>query len=88
MSDLGDMYAAIRERNKERKQNNYQHAIKKLDEAKIPYQNFNSGIHLKLAGYDYWPSTGVIMKNGRHIGRGIKKMLKLAQNGQQTTNKG
>lgn len=77
MGDMGDLYNAMKEGSRIKKKKNLERALRKLEEAKVPYESFNCGIHLKVKGFDYWPSTGLIMKNGAHIGRGINKMLEL-----------
>ena len=34
----------------------------KLDELEIEYESFNEGQQIRILGYDYFPSTGILKK--------------------------
>jgi len=75
MGDLKDDYAAIKEYWKEKKASNLDKSKKILNELGFKYKEFNGGIHLKVKGVDFWPSTGKWIDGKKH-GRGVFNLIK------------
>lgn len=82
-----DHYAALRERSKEKKKNNRDHAPTVLQAEGIAFTVHNGGAHLVVIAdgliYDLWPGTGKWSrrKSGGLVGRGIRNLIKEIRHG-------
>jgi len=75
-SELGELYAAWDEHKKEKKQNNQKSSVAILEEKGVKFERL-SDTHLRVAEYDYWPSTGLfIHRKTQKRGRGVFGLLK------------
>lgn len=79
MSEIGDMFKAIKEIRQIKRRTNLAKNTEILVEKGVHFESFNWGSHLKVRGYDFWPSTGKIMLSGVDKGRGIKRLLQLLE---------
>jgi len=75
MGDLKDDFVAIKKYWKEKKSSNLEKSKKILDDLGVDYQEYNMGIHLKVKGIDFWPSTGKWIDGKKH-GRGVFNLIK------------
>jgi len=79
MSDLNEIYSAVREHSREKKLSNKEFSTQLLDKLGIDYESKNNGIHLKIFNddevIDFYPSTGLWMV-GKAKKRGVMNMLK------------
>ena len=81
MSDIAEIYKALKEHNKEKKQQNKKSSIALLDKIKVQYTTNNDGIHLIVQSgrgiIDFWPTTGkFIARRTKYTGRGVNNMIK------------
>lgn len=76
MSELGDTYRAWDKQKKEKKESKLEQSIKLLDEHDIDYIK-KSDYHLRLANYDFWPSTGLFISRyaAKKRGRGVMNLI-------------
>lgn len=88
MGDMGDIFKAMsernKERNKERKECHRDFAVKELIRLGITYTSKNFGAHLIIKKNDltcdFWPGTGLwIFRNIQKRGRGIHELLKVLE---------
>lgn len=79
MGDMGDDFRAWNEDKKAKKRSNKEFSTEALIEKGVKFTSHNSGSHLKIGDVDFWPSTGLIMRKGQHLGRGFKKLLKIIE---------
>ena len=81
MSEIGDVFSALRESKKEKKLDNKVYSTKSLRKAGIEFASKNEGLHLIVTGkvglIDFWPSTGKwkCRASGKYL-RGIKSLIK------------
>lgn len=79
--DTSDMYRAMKERSKEKREANRDNAPKILEEAGISFSSHNLGAHLVVRAYgwvvDCWPGTGrwTFRDTTRFHGFGIFSMI-------------
>lgn len=77
MSDLGETFAALREHNLAKKQRNSEKSRELLTKYGVEFKELSS-THLRVGGYDFWPSTGLwIHTKTKFRGRGIFRLLTL-----------
>ena len=79
MGDMGDIFRDMREFNKERRHQNLERGLERLKESGVDFKMLSPD-HVRVSGYDYWPSTGLFieMKTKRR-GRGIGNLLKVVR---------
>lgn len=62
MSELGDIFNALREKQREFNRKRHAKSLEKLKEAGIEYTELNHGLHLRIYAHnhriDFWPTTG------------------------------
>lgn len=81
MSEIGDVFSALREHKKEKKLDNKAYSTEALRKAGIEFVSKNEGLHLMVIGkvgfIDFWPSTGKwkCRTSGKYL-RGIKSLIK------------
>lgn len=76
MSDLGETFAVLREERKLKKRRNKDSTLSLLDEHKVEYKVLSDS-HLRIAEYDFWPTTGLFIHlKTKKRGRGIFNLLK------------
>lgn len=80
MSDMGEIFNAMREASKEKRANNRDRSTEMLVIAGIPFVSKNNGAHLIVDGrFDFWPGTGLWMERGgsvkRKKHRGIRSLI-------------
>lgn len=82
MSDLGDLFRAVKAHHKEHRANSRQASAELLKQAGIAFEEKNGGAHLVIdhAGHriDFWPGTGLWIPRGQKTRkwRGIFPLLK------------
>lgn len=81
MGDMGDMFNALREERKIKRNSNRNFSTQYLDDLKIPFESKNGGIHLIVTVgtvvIDFWPSTGLWMERGiNKKQRGVRYLIK------------
>lgn len=81
MSDIGDTFKALKEVNREKKQDNLAKSTSLLVERGVAFESHNGGVHLVVSGskglIDFWPSTGkYITRYSRKDGRGVHNLIK------------
>lgn len=81
MSDLGDLFKALKEDSKAKKLDNVKASMALLVDAGIEYQVLShNGPHLRVGKYDFWPSTGVwIDRESRRKYRGVSNLIRRTQ---------
>lgn len=80
MSEIGETFKALKEFNREKKQNNLEYATQHLIDINIQFESKNCGLHLIVNGngytVDYWPTTGLFNVRGvDYKGRGINTLV-------------
>jgi len=82
MSEIGEMYRALREDNRRKKKSNIAFSTELLKEKGIEFESKNNGVHLvvkhngKIA--DFWPSTGKFNIRGeKQYLRGVKSLVNM-----------
>lgn len=85
MSELGEVFGAMKQESRERRTDHRAYAPKRLHEACIPFTSHNGGAHLVIRGprgpvADFWPGTGLFafrnVPPGQGKGRGIANLIK------------
>lgn len=80
MSDIGELYSALKEVQRDKKIKNIESSLALLRARSIEYKVCNVGNHHTLVAgrYDFWPSTGLWQdrKSGER-GRGVLNLIKL-----------
>jgi len=85
MSEVGEISAAVKDANKEKKRKNQESSTQILIDKGVKFESKNGGNHLVVTGkesiIDFWPSTGkFITRNGKlKSGRGVFNLLKLCE---------
>lgn len=89
MGDMGEIFEAMREHNRERKQRQHAqvpHVLQRLEQSGLEFQKF-SDEHYRVwtkngrAWFDFWPSTGRFRsKDGKRTGFNIGPLLQACQN--------
>lgn len=79
MSEIGDAFKAIKERNKLKKLSNMEYSTELLKSLGIEFESKNNGVHLIVSHNgliaDFWPSTGKYsLRDGRYK-RGVKSLV-------------
>ena len=80
MSEIGEIFGAMREAGRERRRSNLERSTALLQERGVRFESNNGGIHLIVRGgglvVDYWPSTGLfIVRGSGRKGRGGFNLL-------------
>ena len=75
MGDMAEAFHEMRKYKKSVRNKQFKENMKYLVDNKIDYQKFNGGLHLKIKGCDFWPSTNKWNIKGRY-GYGLKKLIK------------
>jgi hypothetical protein len=80
MSEIADIFNALKELKKERKQNNLEYSTQLLIDKNISFESKNYGVHLIVNHnnkiIDFWPSTGKWKDRKKsHYCRGVKKLI-------------
>lgn len=81
MSEIGDVYNAIREVRRKKRLSNREFSTQRLVDLNIPFESKNLGIHLIISCnavvIDFWPSTGLWMERGTGKKmRGVRNLIK------------
>lgn len=81
MSDIGEIYKALKNSNNEKRENNRENSTRILKEKGVAFEIKNYGNHLIVEGkeslIDFWPSTGKFITRNGKTGRGVFNLLKL-----------
>lgn len=81
MGDMGDVFNALREHNKQKRSSNTESSTKILKEKRIAFTSFNNGVMLRVGDFDFFPSTGLfINKTTKEKSRGVFNLIKKIQN--------
>ena len=81
MSEIGDVFSALKDKNKKKKIDNAAKSKELLISHGVNFEEKNFGNHLiinhggKVVGF--WPSTGRYIAHGGIKGRGVFNLLKL-----------
>lgn len=81
MGEMGELYRAMKEDSRERKERNRVNALKVLGEENIKYESKNDGVHFVVDGphglIDYWPTTGKWVERAVAglAGRGVSSLV-------------
>lgn len=80
MSELGEIFKAMREAGREKRASNKQFSTALLAQKGIPFESKNHGDHLVVTGkkglIDFWPSTGKFKPRWmKKYMRGVRKLL-------------
>ena len=79
MSDMGDIFKALKEDRKIKKSSNKESSTQILIDHGIEFESKNDGVHLIVTcgtgKIDFWPSTGKWTPRGERDGRGISKLI-------------
>lgn len=75
------MFRAMNAESKRRRRVNTENSTQLLQSHNIPFDSRNDGSHLIVAGYDFWPSTGLFISRDteKRRGRGVKNLIKLIE---------
>jgi len=81
MSDLGEIYKAMNDRSREKKESNKRSSTDELKRHNIEFEEKNDGYHIVVShnGFkvDFWPSTGkFIFRWKKSGGRGVFNLLR------------
>ena len=79
MSDIGEVYTALRHEAQEKRARNREASARILREHGVAFLSRNDGAHLIVAGsFNFWPGTGLWKESGgrRRDGRGVFNLLK------------
>jgi len=80
MSEIGDVFKAIKEKKKGKKLSNIEHSTMLLIDKGFDVDIRNNGVHLIVdwndKTVDFWPSTGKWMVRGGKTSRGVKGLIK------------
>lgn len=79
MSELGDIFRAMKELGKQKRENNWENGLRILAAKKVPFQVLDEySRHIRVSNYDFWASTGLyIHRETKRRGRGIFNLLKV-----------
>ena len=72
---MAEVFREMREHKKEARSKNFEKNMKYLNDNNILYNKYNGGMHIKIDGCDFWPSTGKWSIKGRY-GFGLRKLIK------------
>ncbi len=77
MSDMAEVFNAMKEASKEKRASNRDRSTEILVIAGIPFVSKNNGAHLIVAErFDFWPGTGLWMERGKpKKHRGIRSLV-------------
>lgn len=79
MGDMGDIFKALKEDRKIKKDSNRVSSTQILEDHGIEFESKNHGVHLIITcdtgKIDFWPSTGKWTPRGERSGRGISKLI-------------
>jgi len=82
-SDIGELYAAKRERSRVRRASHREASPKMLEDAGIVFESKNFGAHIIVyCGdqiIDFWPGTGKWIGRKSGKGRGVRKLIRFCQ---------
>lgn len=78
MSEIGEIFGAMREISRQKKANNRKGSVEILKQNKINFVEKNNGIHLIVEGrFDFYPSTGLFIERAtKKTGRGVFNLIK------------
>lgn len=87
MSEMGELFKAMREQAREKRANNTTSSTALLLSSKLQIESKNNGSHIVVMGKngvaDFWPSTGLwIVRGQKKRRRGVKKLIDWAKEGQ------
>ena len=81
MSEIGELFTALREQRRIKKLSNLEQSTNILKEKNINFVSRNNGIHLIVGNFDFYPSTGkFINRISKKDGRGIFNLIKKLDN--------
>mgnify|MGYP000090004869 CR=1 FL=1 len=76
MSELGEIFSALREQGKQKRKSNAEASEQILIDSKIPFK-YLSCTHIRVGEYDFWPSTGLFIHvKTKKRGRGIFNLMR------------
>lgn len=76
MSELGEDFALMRERGKQKRKSNLQTSRETLNQYGVEFSE-KSPVQLIVGEYDFWPSTGLfVSRRTRKRGRGVFNLIK------------
>lgn len=77
MSEISEIFKALKINKQEKKLDNHTKSINILKEKNIPYKMLSS-THIRIEdSFDFWPTTGLFINiKTKKRGRGIFKLLK------------
>ena len=79
MSEVGEMYAALKEQKKAKKESNYDWSVNYLRQLGIDFDNHGYHLVVKHNGNmaDFWPTTGKYnIRVTKEYRRGVKRLVK------------
>jgi len=81
MSDIREIYEAMKEHSKQKKESNKRFSTNELESRDIKFESKNDGYHLIVNHFnkiaDFWPYTGkFIIRNNNKKGRGVFNLIK------------
>lgn len=95
MSDMGEMYAVLREHNKRKRAENRGNSAALLRKNRIEFEERNGGAHLIISNpvmsetIDFWPGTGKwIVRGDKTPRRGVFPLLNRLKHSISKSNKG
>lgn len=76
MSELGDLFKALKEESKAKKLSNAESSRYMLLNSGIKFKDL-SDTHLRVGDFDFWPSTGLFINiKTKKRGRGVFNLIK------------
>lgn len=76
MSELGELFKALKEDRKLKKEFNYGNSIEILKNNGIKFE-FLSTYHIKIGEFNFWPSTGLFIHvKTKKRGRGVFNLIR------------
>lgn len=87
--DEDDVWTKYREEKRKKKKENIKNSLRLLKREGIICKVLNeAGAHYRVAGFDFWPSTGKFYnQRTKEKGRGVFKLIKRINWGKGLTNK-
>lgn len=84
MSEIGDDFAEINERQRQKRASNTEQSTTMLQAAGIAFRSFNGGVHLQIEvrgqSVNFWPSTGLYMvSDDPRKRRGIRNLIRFVK---------
>lgn len=80
MSDIGDLYSALRKQSQDKRTNNRMTSAHYLERENIAFTSHNNGAHLIVEGkecfIDFWPGTGKWKSRNGDSGFGVANLVK------------